>query len=273
MILFRFSIGLLFLIFLSSCEAPKEQIKEVADTVASSISTKEYYEWKNYELANADQFTAVAAFLKDAAIPAMKKQGVGPIGLFSPVDTAKDGNYISLLVPFSGLEQFASLQEELLEDPAFLAAGASHLNTPHPQKPFERIDSRLLVAFESMPKMEVPSIHDNPERVFELRSYESRTELKGKAKVKMFNAGGEVPIFKNLGFHPVFFATALTGSEQPNLVYMVTYENGKEETVKAKWDAFRTAPGWVAIKDLPEYKNTVSKIHSIMLKPLPGSEI
>lgn len=259
----------LLLIFLMACEAPKEPRAEATETTPE----KEYYELRNYHLSHADQFASVAAFLKDAAIPAMKRQGIGPVGLFAPVDTTKDGNYISMLIPFSDLEQFASLQADMLDDPAFLQAGANHLNTPHPEKPFERIDSRLLVAFDSMATMEVPTIHSNPDRVFELRSYESRTELKGKAKVKMFNAGGEVPIFKNLGFYPVFFATALTGDEQPNLVYMISYEDGKEETRKAKWDAFLSAPGWVAIKDLPEYKNTVSKIHSIMLKPLPGSEI
>lgn len=265
----KLPIYLLLITAMLSCQAPKEQAAEPV----TQAPEKEYYEWKKYELSNADQFTAVADFLKNAAIPAMKKQGVGPIGLFAPIDTAKDGNYISLLIPFSGLTQFAELQEKMLEDPAFLQAGATHLTIPHPEKPFDRIDSRLLVAFETMPHMEVPSIHNNPDRVFELRSYESRTELKGKAKVKMFNAGGEVPIFKNLGFYPVFFATALTGDEQPNLVYMVTYKDGKEETIKEKWDAFRVDPGWVAIKDLPEYKNTVSKIHSIMLKPLAGSEI
>ena len=111
------------------------------------------------------------------------------------------------------------------------------------------------------------------DRVFELRSYESYSEKKGIAKVKMFDAGGEVTIFKDLGFHPVFFARALTGDEQPNLIYMVTYKDGTEESRKAQWDLFVNDDRWKAIKDLDEYANTVSKIHSIMLKPLPGSEI
>ncbi|MEL6255760.1 MAG: NIPSNAP family protein [Bacteroidota bacterium] len=263
------SLYLIILFLLSACQAPVEE-KPMEEVKAPS---KEFYELRNYELSSPEQFNAIANFLKDAALPAMKRQGIGPIGMFSPIDTAKDGNYISLLLPFNSLDAFAELQNKMMKDQAYLSAGASHLDMAHPAKAFERIDSRLLVAFDSMPKMEVPAIHDNPDRVFELRSYESYSEKKGIAKVKMFNEGGEVTIFKDIGFHPVFFAQALTGDEQPNLIYMVSYKDGSEETIKAQWGLFINDDRWKAVKDLEEYANTVSKIHSIMLKPLPGSDI
>ncbi|MDW3647597.1 MAG: NIPSNAP family protein [Bacteroidia bacterium] len=263
------SLYLVLLILFSGCQAP---IKENSMEEVKAPS-KEFYELRNYELSSPEQFEAVATFLKDAAIPALKRQGIGPIGMFSPLDTAKDGNYISLLLPFSNLDVFAELQDKMMQDQAYLSSGAAHLDMAHPAKAFERIDSRLLIAFDSMPKMEVPAIHSNPDRVFELRSYESYSEKKGIAKVKMFDAGGEVTIFKDLGFYPVFFARALTGDEQPNLIYMVSYKDATEETRKAQWTSFGNDDRWKAIKDLEEYANTVSKIHSIMLKPLPGSEI
>lgn len=256
-------------LFFAACQVPAK----VAAPSEVQAPSKEFYELRNYELANAEQFTAVSAYLKDALIPALKKNGIGPIGLLAPRDTAKDGNYITMLIPYNSLEQFASLQETVINDPNFLQAGSSHLQVEHPNKMFDRIHSRLLVAFDSMASMEVPALYGTPERVFELRSYESASELKGKAKVKMFNKGGEVPIFKTLGFQPVFFATAITGEELPNLVYMVTYKDGAEETIKSKWQSFSKDPRWEAIKGLPEYANTVSKIHSIFMVPLDGSEI
>ncbi|MEM8891030.1 MAG: NIPSNAP family containing protein [Bacteroidota bacterium] len=223
MLLKKLSLYLIVLLIFGACQPPAEE-KPMEEEMPPP--SKEFYELRNYELSSPEQFSAVANFLKDAALPAMKRQGIGPIGMFSPIDTAKDGNYISLLLPFNSLDVFAELQDKMMADQAYLSTGATHLDMAHPAKAFERIDSRLLVAFDSMPKMEVPTIHDTPERVFELRSYESYSEKKGIAKVKMFDAGGEVTIFKDLGFHPVFFARALTGDEQPNLIYMVSYKDG-----------------------------------------------
>ena len=59
--------------------------------------------------------------------------------------------------------------------------------------------------------------------MYELRSYESPTEELHRIKVNMFNAGGEVTLFKRLDFQAVFYSDVLSGSRMPNLIYMVVF--------------------------------------------------
>ncbi len=60
------------------------------------------------------------------------------------------------------------------------------------------------------------------EKVYELRSYESATEKLYLNKVDMFNAGGEITLFEQLGFNAVFYGMVLAGSKMPNLMYMTS---------------------------------------------------
>ena len=257
-------------LFLIRCTPPADHDHDHPHEHADAA--KEFYELKVYHLSSPEQKTLVENYLCNAAIPAMNRLGIETVGAFTPMETEEGEDKIYVLTPFSSLDQFSSLQDKMMADPAFQQAGATYLDIPHPNKAYERMDSRLLVAFDSMPAMEVPSLTTtHPDRLFELRSYESYSEKKGLAKVSMFDAGGEVAIFQKLGFEPVFFSRALTGSEQPNLVYMVTYTDTTHH--RELWNQFRSDPDWAAIKDLPEYSNTVSKIHSHMLKPLACSQI
>ncbi|MEM7368117.1 MAG: NIPSNAP family protein [Bacteroidota bacterium] len=232
---------------------------------------KEYYELREYSVSSAEQQQQVLAYLRDAAVPGLNRQGISPVGVFTP--TAPDsGLTIYMLIPYQSLDQFADAPAKLMADAAHNQAGAAYLDLSDPEmKAYDRIDSRLLVAFDSMPKMEVPALKSNPNRVFELRSYESFSEKKGLKKIKMFNVGNEVTIFKNLGFQPVFFAQAITGDELPNLIYMVTYSSMEDHP--NKWKSFANDPGWKAVKGLEEYKNTVSKIHKYFLAPTDFSQL
>ncbi len=232
---------------------------------------KEYYEHRVYEINNEVQQEKVKTFIAEALIPAYHRHGIESVGAFENIDPAEQGYEVHVLVPLEKFEDFEHLYDNIYSDQAFLTVGAEYLNLSDPeQQAFDRINSSLLVAFDSMPQMAVPEA-EGDDHVFELRSYESFSELKGRKKVSMFDEGGEVTIFSDLGFKPVFFAEALTGDQVPNLVYMVTYPKSSDR--KSYWDKFQNDPRWVAIKDLPEYAETVSKIHSHMLKPIAGSDI
>ena len=106
--------------------------------------------------------------------------------------------------------------------------------------------------------------------MFELRSYESHSELKAIKKVEMFNAG-EIELFRQVGLGPVFYGQALIGSNLPHLTYMVSAEN--PEAHKKHWDAFRASPIWDKLKNDPQYADTVSKIDSRFLVPTSYSQI
>ena len=69
---------------------------------------------------------------------------------------------------------------------------------PKASPAFDRIDSWLLRAFAGMPNHELPSFSKSrtPTRVFEMRDYESHSELKALSKMAMFNEG-EIAVMKD----------------------------------------------------------------------------
>ena len=265
------ALPLSFVVWITTFSACSDTVETEETEASAEAPSKEVYELKTYHLSSSEQQQLVENYLKDAAIPALNRLGISPVGVFTPMDTAQ-GLKVYVLTPFESLEAFGNTPAQLMADEAYKTAGAPYLDIAHPNKAYERIDSRLLMAFDSMPAIAIPSgTAAGKPRIFELRSYESYSEVKGIAKIRMFNEGGEVAIFKRLGFEPVFFAQAITGSEQPNLVYMITFDDLEEK--EALWKAFGADPAWKAIKDLPEYANTVSKIHSDTLVPVSFSQL
>jgi len=87
----------------------------------------------------------------------------------------------------------------------------------------------------------------------------------------MFDEGGELPLFRKVGMHPVFFGDTVFGDLMPNLTYMLGFEN--DEARKAAWGTFVASPEWAGMKDLPMYKDTANTIINVMLRPSPGSQI
>ena len=120
--------------------------------------------------------------------------------------------------------------------------------------------------------MEIPA-HTTPksQRIYELRSYEGHTEKIYKNKEKMFNEGGEIVLFKRLGFNAVFYSEVLAGSQKPNLMYMTTFSDMASR--EAHWKTFGNDPEWKKLTSMGEYKNNVSKINIYLLHPTEYSDI
>ena len=87
----------------------------------------------------------------------------------------------------------------------------------------------------------------------------------------MFNEGGEVTLFKRLGFNAVFYGEVLSGSRMPNLMYMTTFEN--QASRDEHWKAFSNDPEWKKLSSMPEYQNNVSKINIYFVYPTEYSDI
>jgi hypothetical protein len=121
--------------------------------------------------------------------------------------------------------------------------------------------------------LEAPSFADGGKsRVFELRTYESHSRKAHRKKVEMFNRG-EIGIFRQAGFAPVFFGQTLIGSRLPNLTYMLASEN--MTTHDKHWGAFRDDPEWKKLSSMPEYKDSeiVCNISNVFLRPTGYSQI
>ncbi|RPJ59699.1 MAG: hypothetical protein EHM12_06720 [Dehalococcoidia bacterium] len=131
--------------------------------------------------------------------------------------------------------------------------------------------SKFYRAFREMPVIEMPgqTAKDKP-RIFELRIYESHTEEKAALKVDMFNSG-EIQIMRDTELAPVFYGEALIADDIPNLAYMLSASD--RETHEAHWVNFREHPEWKRMKEMPKYKDTVSRITSIFFKPTEYSQI
>lgn len=235
------------------------------DRSAKNSETRDYYELRSYLVENEAQVTGLNNFLRDAAIPALNRIGIDPVGVFQPQDSISP---VYVLLRYRSLDTLATATQQLLSDAAYLNDGANFLDAPSESPAYTRIESSLLVAFTGVPHLET-SIKGN-DRVFQLRTYESSSVKRGQKKIEMFNKS-ELPIFRRTGLNPVFFGEALIGTKIPNLTYMVAFENmGAQE---ANWAKFQSDPEWLALKAMPEYAGVVSNITNTLLKPLDCSQI
>lgn len=238
----------------------------------ASAQEREFYEIKEYRISSAEQEARLDNFLDNAYLPALHRAGINNVGVFKPVeDSDYAGEIVFVLIPFSSMQQFVELPSTLEADNDFTQTGQDVLEAPHDDPAFDRIESTLLQAFELMPKMETPSYSNAPdERIYELRSYEGATENLYRRKVEMFNQGGEIDIFEDLGFNAVFYAEVISGDSMPNLMYMTTFTD--MDSRNEHWDAFRAAPAWEELSAQEYYANTVSHSDIYLLHPTAYSD-
>ena len=225
----------------------------------------EFYQITVYHFANTAQQELIEQYLKDAYLPALHKQKIKNIGVFTAIanDTAVDKR-IYVIYPIQSLQQVLTIKENLDKDEAYKLNGKAYLEAPSKKPAYSRMENILLKAFHLAPFMNLPKLSSpKTERFFELRSYESPSETYFKSKVKMFNEGGEIPLFKRLNFNAVFYASVISGSRMPNLMYMTSYESRADR--EEHWKSFSAAPEWKVLSALQEYQGNVSRNEQVFL--------
>ena len=233
---------------------------------------RSYYEIKLYRVATNEQVKQIDQFLQNDYLPALHRAGIGKIGVFHPTvnDTAAEKR-IYIFIPLRSLEDLNTIEELIVKDSKLKEANA-YLDAAYNASPYKRIESIVLKAFPLMTSFQAPSLTGNKtDRVYELRSYESATEKLYRQKVKMFNAGGEIALFKRLEFNAVFYGEVIAGSRMPNLMYMTSFNNMADRD--EHWKKFGADPEWVKLKAVPEYLNTVAKNETILMNPAAFSEL
>lgn len=262
-------LGLCMSVCLLACSS---QAADHVDEGVPAGTSRQLYQLKIFSFASQAQAEATDGYLKEAFLPALKRQQIGPVGVFknrlSETDTLLK-TYV--LIPFSGLEQFKGYESTLRSDQAYMAAGQAYLTTPHDQPAYLRINAILMEAFEEMPLMAPSPVEGSrADRVYELRSYESATEDLYRLKVDMFNGGGEIKLFDRLNFNAVFYGEVLAGPNMPNLMYMTTFPN--QAVRDSLWKEFIDSPEWTELKEVPKYKHTVSHADIHLLYPTAYSD-
>ena len=231
---------------------------------------RQYVELRRYHLLPGAKQRAFTAFVGDAMIPAMNRAGVGRVGAFTVVygDNAPS---LLLVFAYSTLESVMTLRDRLASDAAYRRAGAGILDAPLSEPSFVRAESSLLRTFESMPMLEpFTGAGTEAPRIYELRTYESHSDRAALNKLAMFNAG-EVPIFRRTGLTPVFFGETIVGARMPNLAYMLAFRDMAARD--AAWAAFVKDPDWKTLSADPQYRDNVSAISDIILRPTSYSQL
>lgn len=239
---------------------------------AQSGAKKQYVEVRTYHLGDNGDAKAVDEYLSSALLPALNRQGISPVGVFTQTPADKNEQKVVVVtIPYDSADQMTTVATALQSDKRYQSDAESYLNRAPKDAPFARISSELLVGMKCWPEVKVEkSVLENKERVYELRLYESANERRGNLKVDMFN-NGEVPIFLDCGITPIFIGQALVGPQTPNLTYLTVYPS--EEARGKAWDAFRVHPDWQVLRKVEKYKGTVSKIDLFVLQPAAYSQM
>lgn len=233
---------------------------------------REFYELRRYQFRRGPMVKRFEEYITNAALPAMGRMGVGPIGAFTAT-SGPDTPAAYVLIPFKSMTDFATMGERLRADAEYQKAGADYINATAGDPPYVRYESSLLVAFTGVPKLEVPAQKTGGKsRIFELRTYESHSKKANKKKIEMFNEG-ELTLFRKHGLAPVFFGETIIGPKQPNLIYLLAFDDmaAKDKS----WGAFGSDPEWKKMSSAPGFTDAeiVSNISNVFLRPMACSQI
>lgn len=210
--------------------------------------------------------------LREAAVPALNRAGIRPIGVFHGL-VGPENPAVYVLVPYPSFDAMASVHQHLARDEEYQRRAADYLKASAAQPAFQRLETWLLEAFETAPHVEVPpSAAEGRPRIFELRTYENPSEKANLAKLKMFNTA-EIAIFRRTGLRPVFFGNRIMGSRMPCLTYMLTFDNLAQR--EKNWAIFGSDPEWLKLRSTPGYTDAeiITNISNIFLAPAPYSQI
>jgi len=239
----------------------------------TGLRAPEYYMWRQYILRAGTQPQRLAAFLQQAAIPALNRAGHAPVGVFEVVAGIPSPS-VFLLIPSASLDPLARIEFTLRGDREFMQAGAPYLDAPATDPVYVRQEVSLLAAFAKVPRVEVPAATAaKGPRLFELRTYESASERAHFLKIEMFDELGEIEIFRTVGLTPVFFGRTVAGTRMPSFSYMLVH--GDMTAREKSWNSFRTSPDWKKLSATPGYSDAeiVSNITTVFLRPAASSQI
>ena len=233
---------------------------------------RHYIELHWYRLRNGSQVRRVNEFLSQVWLPACRRSGTGPVGMFANV-IGPDSPSILVATGYRSMAAWEEQRARHDADPEYRKHTAAFGAAPATDPSYMRREAWLLRGIQSAPKLEPPPAETGrAPRLFELRIYESHNSRAGRDKIAMFDQA-ETAIFRRCGLLPVFFGEALIGPRLPNLTYMVAYDDWAARD-KA-WAAFRDDPEWKKISQKPGWTDPeiVTNISNSLLRPAPYSPI
>ncbi len=140
-----------------------------ASQAAGGRPSPEFYVWRQFLLRTGTQPRRLLDFLQQAALPALNRLGVKPVGVFETVAGPASPS-VFVLLPFASLDAFANLDDVLEADAEFGRTAEPYLSAPAADPVYLRQEVSLLRAFPNIPRLEVPAAAAaRGPRLFELR--------------------------------------------------------------------------------------------------------
>ena len=264
--------------------ASAQQPKPQPGAPAADVSTRQLPELRIYRFATPLKQHAYEEFLAQAGIDAWNRAGIEPVGVFrffgkdNPTPKTRDNpnpapvpdsTDLYVLLPHKTVGSMLQLESRLALDEPFQKAGGAILRAPKSEPAYTVYESTLTRAFESVPQVTATS--KSPDRILQLRIYQSHSNERALKKIEMFEKGGELAIFRRCGMNPVFMGQSLAGAKLPNLTYMLAFDD--QAAYDKGWKAFRDDPEWKKLSKDETYKDTVSTITNLILRPATRSQI
>lgn len=245
-----------------------------AETAAETgKDAREYIEIKIFYTADEDSKKRLLARCDEVLLPSRRAAGFAKTGIFSLYSELHEGDkkldekFRNAVFVFTSAPSFAML--EAYHDTIHAALPPEkRIHTFAEEALYTVQECNLLRAFPHCPKLEVPTM--SPDRVVQYRCYFSPSPDRNRAKRFMFDERGELALFKRCGMLPVFFGETLYGTNQPNISYMLSFEN--DAARRAGWEKFIKSEEWAQMSHEPEFKDTATQVRNLFLKPTPGSE-
>ncbi len=233
-----------------------------------SNGPRDYYELRLYHMRRGPQVRRMETFLREAAISAWNRLGVGPVGVFNVVIGPENPTFYVLL-RHKDPESVLTTERRLMEDKEFLKAGADVIDTPSTNPAYVRMESSVMAAFDVWPEIVTP---ERKPRIFELRTYQNHSKKANLTKIRMFGSG-EIAVFQRSGLQPVFFGETLAGALQPNITYMLTFAD--MDARQKAWSTFVKDPEWHKLSTTPGFTDPeiVCDITNRILSPTSFSQI
>lgn len=256
--------------FVASAAAATASVAHAAETKPAAPPEREFYELRLYHLRQGPMLKRFDDFYRDVAVPAWNRAGVSTVGVFD-VMIGPDQPTKYVLLPFKSWNAMNEAREKFESDDAVLKSDFANLPPTDPG--YIRKQSSVLLAFQSVPKLEIPAqTKEKKGRIFELRTYEAHSRKANKKKVEMFDVA-EVDIFRRTGLQPVFFGESLVGANLPSLTYMLVFDD--MATRDKNWGVFGGHPDWKKLSTTPGYTNAeiLTNITSVFLRPTGYSQV
>jgi hypothetical protein len=234
---------------------------------AGAAPNNMYIRMQYIMLRNGTQPERANAFFPKHYAAAAQRSGASMVGMFNAV-IAPQSPFFLILQVFPSFEAIEVARLKLQADAEYQKAAEEYYKGAEP--PYVRVESSILRTFDAIPAVKPPETGKS--HIFELRTYESNTFSSLRKKIKMFG-DGEAGIFQRLGMSPVFFGETIIGRNQPNLTYMLAFENlaAREQL----WSKFGSDDEWKKLRATPGLSDAeiVSNISNAILRPAANSQI